>query len=69
MASQRGIDKMEPKIELTDEDKQLMTQYGVSCETRIVYVYKGYKYDQLHYALSYAKAIAEIDHSPVDIPS
>jgi len=39
MKSQQRITDMKSEIELTDEEKQLMEKYGISCETRPLYVF------------------------------
>ena len=58
---------MKLETELTDEEKQLMEQYGISCEIRPVYFFEGYKYEQLHYALRYAKVVSQRNHTPVEV--
>ena len=67
MKSQQRITNMKLETELTDEEKQLMDQYGISCETKLVYLFEGYKYEQLHYALRYAKEVSERGRTPVDV--
>jgi hypothetical protein len=42
-------------IELTEQDKALMTQYNIKAETRMVFHARGYKYDKLKDALSFAR--------------
>jgi hypothetical protein len=39
---------------MTEEENKLMEQHGITCERRTVYFYKGYKYEKLNDALSYA---------------
>lgn len=40
---------------MTDEEKQLMDQYGVTCETKTIFHYRGHRYDRLDDALNFAK--------------
>lgn len=39
---------------MTEEEEKLMEQHGITCKRRTVYFYKGYKYEKLKDALSYA---------------
>jgi hypothetical protein len=43
---------------MTEEEK-LMEQYGITCERKTMYWYKGYKYEKLTDALNYAKIDTE----------
>ena len=60
---------MKQETELTDEESLLVEQYGISCETRPVYLFEGYKYEQLHHALSYAKKVSEGDNPETELLS
>jgi hypothetical protein len=44
---------------VTEKDKALLTKYNIKIETRTVYYSKGFKYDNLKDALSYAKLDVE----------
>lgn len=46
-------------IEVSEEDKVLMAQYNIETETRTVFYARGYKYDKLKDALSFAKDAME----------
>jgi hypothetical protein len=47
---------------MTEEEKELMNQYGITVEQKSVYTYKGYKYEHLKDALNYAKLDAGARH-------
>ncbi len=36
-------------------DRELMTQYGITCVSKPIYIYKKHRYDNLDDALRYAK--------------
>ena len=40
---------------MTDEEKKLMDQYEITCETKTIFHYRGHRYDRLDDALNYAK--------------
>ena len=40
---------------MSEQDKTLMAEYGITCTVNKVYVYKGYRYDRLSDAFSYAR--------------
>ena len=40
---------------MSEQDKILMTEYGITSTPKTVYFYKEYRYDRLSDALSYAK--------------
>ena len=44
---------------MTEEEVKLMERYGITCEQKTVYYYKGYKYERLDDALKYAKIHTE----------
>jgi hypothetical protein len=44
------------EIVMSEQDKTLMAEYGVTSSTKTVYFYKEYRYDRLSDALSYAKS-------------
>jgi hypothetical protein len=54
-------------IELTEQDKALMTQYDIKAETKTVFHAQGYKYDKLKDALSFARQSLELQHSADDV--
>ena len=43
------------EIEMSEQDKTLLTEYGITSTPKTVYFYKEYRYDRLSDALSYAK--------------
>ena len=45
----------EEEIEMSEQEKTLMTEYGITSSPKTVYFYKEYRYDRLSDALSYAK--------------
>jgi hypothetical protein len=40
---------------MSEQDKKLMAEYGITSTVKKVYTYKGYRYDRLSDALSYAR--------------
>lgn len=44
---------------MTDEEKELMTHYGVTAIQETVYLFNGAKYRDLKDALNYAKLLAK----------
>ena len=50
---------------MTEEENKLMEQHGITCERRTVYFYKGYKYEKLKDALSYAAVETARQRKPV----
>lgn len=40
---------------MSEQDKTLMAEYGITSTVKKVYTYKGYRYDRLSDALSYAR--------------
>jgi hypothetical protein len=43
------------EIEMSEQDKTLMAEYGITSTDKKVYTYKEYRYDRLSDALSYAR--------------
>ena len=41
---------------MSEQDKILMAEYGITSSPKTVYFYKEYRYDRLSDALSYAKS-------------
>ena len=41
--------------QVTEEERKLMAQYSITHENKSVYFFKGYKYDRLSDAITYAK--------------
>lgn len=39
---------------MDEHDKKLMTQYGITAETKILFHYDGYRYERLTDAVKYA---------------
>jgi hypothetical protein len=50
---------MNKEKDVSQEDKDLMTLHNIKMETRTVFYSKGYKYDNLRDAVSYAKLSKE----------
>jgi hypothetical protein len=44
---------------MSEQDKTLMAEYGITSSPKTVYFYKQYRYDRLEDALSYAKSDAK----------
>jgi hypothetical protein len=44
------------EIEMSEQDEVLMAEHGITSSPKTVYYYKGYRYDRLSDALSYAKS-------------
>lgn len=42
-------------IQMSEEEKQLMEQYGITCVQKTVYLYKDFRYDHLKDAFRYAE--------------
>ena len=40
---------------MSEQDKTLMAEYGITSTDKQVYIYKEYRYDRLSDALSYAR--------------
>ena len=40
---------------MTEEDNKLMEKYGITSQQKIVYLYKGHRYDSLKNAINFAK--------------
>lgn len=40
---------------LSDEEQKIMLQYGITCQNKSVYLYRGHRYDQLSDAVRYAR--------------
>jgi hypothetical protein len=43
---------------MTEEERELMKRYGITAEQKMVYTFKGYRYDQLKNAVKYAESEA-----------
>jgi hypothetical protein len=46
---------MNQNKQATEEEQELMAQYGITHETKSVYFYQGHKYDNLNDAINYAR--------------
>jgi hypothetical protein len=44
---------------ITEEDRTLMGQYGITSASKMMYFYKEYRYENLSDALHYAKSVTE----------
>jgi hypothetical protein len=44
---------------ITEEDRTLMGQYGITSASKMMYFYKEYRYENLSDALHYAKNVTE----------
>lgn len=40
---------------MTDDDKRVMDEYGITSETKVVFHFEGHRYDRLSDAVNYAK--------------
>ena len=47
---------------MTEKDKELMKLYGITTETKVVYLYDKYKYDKLSDAVQNAKIELKNSH-------
>jgi len=41
---------------MTDEDKRVMEEFGITSETKMVFHFEGHRYDRLSDAVNYAKS-------------
>ena len=46
---------MSDELDISPEDRELMTQYDINAKTRTVFYSEGYKYENLKDAVRYAK--------------
>ena len=51
---------------MSEQDKALMAEYGITSTVKEVYSYKGYRYDRLSDALSYARIDARRSEETVE---
>ena len=42
---------------MTDDEKQAMARYGITHEIKNLFHFRGYRYDRLEDAISYAKKV------------
>lgn len=47
--------RLTEEIEMSEQDKTLMAEYGITSTVKKVYRYKEYRYDRLSDALNYAR--------------
>lgn len=47
--------RLSEEIEMSEQDKTLMAEYGTASTAKKVYRYKEYRYDRLSDALNYAR--------------
>ncbi len=40
---------------MTDDDKRVMDEHGITSETKVVFHFEGHRYDRLSDAVNYAK--------------
>ena len=50
---------MSKEDKITEEDRTLMGQYGITSASKMMYFYKEYRYENLSDALHYAKNVEE----------
>ena len=50
---------MNKEDNITEEDRTLMGQYGITSASKMMYFYKEYRYENLSDALHYAKSVTE----------
>jgi hypothetical protein len=50
-----------------EEQQQLMSQYGISHETKSVYYFQGYKYDRLADAVRYARDSLSRENATISV--
>jgi hypothetical protein len=55
---------MNQNKQATEEELKLMSQYGITHETKSVYFYMGYKYDKLKDAILYARDSSDHTQHP-----
>ena len=46
-------------FKMNEDEKKLLTQYGITTESKIVYVYKHHRYENAMDAINYAGIEAE----------
>ena len=46
---------MTQEMQCSEEEQELMVQYGITHEKKSVYFYEGHKYDRLSDAIRYAR--------------
>ncbi len=49
---------------MTDEEKKLMDEHGITFETKTVFHYQGYRYDRLQDAVNYAQKAGSSSLAP-----
>ena len=55
------------EILMTDDDTRLMNEHGITCETKMVFRFQGYRYERLTDAVNYAKKqLSEPNKTPAD---
>ena len=55
------------EIQMSEDEKTLMAEYGITCEPKMIYFYKQYSYERLNDALRYAKIDARREAKNQDI--
>ena len=50
---------------MSEQDKTLMAEYGITSTVKTVYSYKGYRYESLSDAISYARTDTRRSGEPV----
>ena len=56
---------MSKEDKMTEEDRTLMGQYGITSASKMMYFYKDYRYENLTDALLYAKGETKRTHSNI----
>ena len=46
---------------MSEDDKALMAQYGISSEPKLIYCYKEHRYDKLQDAVNFARLDTKTD--------
>jgi len=44
---------------MNEDERKLMLEYGITTETRSVFLFQGYRYERLSDAVNYARITAE----------
>lgn len=55
IASTRASSIIFKGLHMTDEEKQMIDQFGITNETKTIFYFRGHKYERLSDALNYAK--------------
>lgn len=50
---------------MTDEEKKLMVEYGITSEPKTTFHFKGHRYDRLQDAVNYAIKLGQSSQPPL----